>query len=169
MKQIIIAIAALLLTGCEGTQPIREADKGRPIEFVQEVPGKTKDDIFDATKVWVAENFHSAKAVIEDANKDVGRLIGNGRIDYPCDKGCVLSGRIINFTLRIDMKDGKFKTTFTNITLYTPPIRGSFNGFGEDTRSLTMQHEFDAAQTGFQRLSDSLRTSILAEKTKADF
>ena len=67
-----------LLVGCASMQPV--ADEDRTFDRVVEAPGHSKDDIYTATKVWIAENFKSAKSVIELDSKEDGIIIGNGVI-----------------------------------------------------------------------------------------
>lgn len=62
-----VVVLVALLAGCAGMQPVTEAD--RTFEGSFEAPGATKDQIYNATKVWIAENFRSAKAVIEYDNQ----------------------------------------------------------------------------------------------------
>lgn len=126
MKKLMIIVVMLGLVGCAGLDRAPDADK--PIEFVLDVPGKTKDQLFSASKSWIAETFVSAKSVIDDADKDSGRIIAKGRIKHPCVKGFACGGKLIGFTLRIDTKDGKLRTTFTNPTVYTPSESGHWLG-----------------------------------------
>ena len=67
MKLIGTLASALALTVTLQTTEARAApitDEERTIVQVFEAPGYSKDQIFSATKVWIAENFKSAKAVI---------------------------------------------------------------------------------------------------------
>jgi hypothetical protein len=124
----ILVVAALMQVGCAGMQPITDAE--RTFDAIFEVPGFTKDQIFNSTKIWIAENFHSAKAVLEFENKEQGVLIGNGSIKYPCSGlECLAKDDwSIPFTMRVDMKDGKFKLTFSNLRLSWPPSYNSTYG-----------------------------------------
>lgn len=92
-------------------------------EKVFEAPGHARDEIFTSSKIWVAENFRSSKAVLEYESREEGVLIGNGIIDFPC-KGafdCLAkSDWKVRFTMRIDMKDDKFRLTFSNVNLTWP-------------------------------------------------
>lgn len=121
MVRALMLFAVTLLSGCAGMQPVTETD--RTVDAVFEVPGASKDQIFSATKIWIAENFRSAKAVIEYENKEEGTLIGNGSTSYPCGGlDCVAKHDwTVPFTMRVDMKDQKFKLTFSNIRLSWPP------------------------------------------------
>jgi hypothetical protein len=124
----ILVLVALIQAGCASMQPITDTE--RTFDAVYEVPGFTKDQIFNSTKIWIAENFRSAKAVLEFENKEQGVLIGNGSIKYPCSGlECLAKDDwTIPFTMRVDMKDGKFKLTFSNLRLAWPPSYNSTYG-----------------------------------------
>lgn len=167
MKQIksAIMIATILLTSCAGMEPAKESS----IESVVDIPGRTKDQIYSSTKIWIAENFHSAKAVIEDDDRAAGRVIGNGLIQYPCS-GISCLGKEdwkIGFTMRVDIKDQKFRITFSNIKLSFPPSSGTIFVPGIDRTVL--QGEFDDAKPALLNLGNQLRAAIDQEKSKSDF
>jgi hypothetical protein len=91
-----------------------------------DAPGYSKNQIFDGAKIWISENFRSAKAVLEYENKDTGTIIGNGIIPYPCQGwSCIGTGDWkVSFTMRVDIKDQKFRLTFTNLGLSWPSVPG---------------------------------------------
>ncbi len=125
MVYLITLGMIFILSGCTGLQPVSEADI--TVERVVEAKGSSKDIIYESTKMWIAENFRSAKAVLEYENKEAGKLIGNGSIKYPCSGfDCMAKNdwRVL-FTMRVDVKDDKFRLTFTNLRLKWPP---SYNG-----------------------------------------
>jgi len=109
-----------LMFGCVGTKPIPESEKG-PIEYVIEVQGFEKNYIYDTIRMWIAENFKSAKAVIEYTNKENGTIIGNGSMEYLC-QGMECFAIAYNgltssafFTMRVDIKDNKIRLIFMNL------------------------------------------------------
>jgi len=73
MRKILMAALVVIVSGCAGMQPVSEAD--RTFDAVFEVQDTSKDKIFTATKIWIAENFRSAKSVIEYENKEEGTLL----------------------------------------------------------------------------------------------
>jgi hypothetical protein len=111
MKKLFVGILMVCLIivfiGCAGMQPIPENEKNCSIEYIIEIQGYEKDYIYDSTKMWIAENFKSAKAVIEYTDKNTGTIIGNGNFVY--------SGKTYHFTIRVDIKNDKFRLTFTNL------------------------------------------------------
>jgi len=96
------------------------------IKKILDAPGYSKEQIFDGAKIWISENFRSAKAVLEYENKETGTIIGNGIIPYPCQGWkCVGTGDWkVSFTMRVDIKDQKFRLTFSNLRLSWPSVPG---------------------------------------------
>lgn len=167
MKKIFFVLAVLLLAGCAGME--RSPDAGKPIEFVLEAPGKTKDQIFSATKSWIAETFVSGKSVMDDADKESGRIIAKGRVKHPCGEKSYACGETIDFTLRIDIKDGKIRATYTNAFDHRDATEGRLIGLTyvkgepEHTRELWMVGEIADANKAFRKLSDELQQYITSE------
>lgn len=165
MKRFAFFALIAILSGCApgAMTPVQEADK--TVSQVYEVPGFTKDQIFTATKVWIAETFRSAKAVTEYENQQEGTLIGNGVINYPCSgMDCLAkSDWRVPFTMRVDTKDGKFRLTFTNIRL---AWSGSYNttvGYMPAHEGpVQMQNDMDAIKPKLLAFGDQLTQAIKA-------
>ncbi|MFC1505193.1 DUF4468 domain-containing protein [Thermodesulfobacteriota bacterium] len=144
MKKLLFALLVILLVfGC--VQQVKQEDL--KIQKVYDVPGFKKDHIYSQTKIWIAENFKSAKAVIEHDDKDSGVLIGNGIIPYPC-KGmeCIAKGDWkVPFKMRVDVKDNKFRLTFTNLMLSIPSSYNSTFGYQKGSDNpIWQQSDLDA-------------------------
>ena len=171
MKKLMVMVVMLVMAGCAGLD--RAPDANKPIEFVLDVPGKTKDQLFSASKSWIAETFVSGKSVIDDADKDSGRIIAKGRIKHPCVKGFACGDKLIGFTLRIDTKEGKLRTVFTNPTVYTPPKSGHMlvltyiKGTPEGEYSIWADGDLADAKKAFGVLSDELQRYIASESVGA--
>jgi hypothetical protein len=112
MKRILVLGVILLTMGCSKT-----IENPRFENYV-DVPGMAKQDIYEGAKRWIAMNFVSAKAVIEYDDKEEGVLIGNG--NYP-KYSFLYGGKCdICFTMRIDVKDEKFRFIVTNLAVSYP-------------------------------------------------
>ena len=131
MKIFFLFMGALSIffMGCAGMEPIPEEDL--TFNRVVEVPGITKDKLYDQTKMWIAENFKSAKSVIEYDSRESGTIVGNGNIKYPCTGlDCVAKHDWrVHFTMKVDTKDEKFRLTFSNLRLSWPPSYNSTFGY----------------------------------------
>ncbi len=164
MKKLIIVVVMFMIGGCAGMQPAPDANK--PIEFVLDAPGKTQAQLFSSTKSWIAETFVSAKAVIDDADKDSGRIIAKGRIKHPCDKGVgCLMGASIGFVMRIDTKDGKIRTTYTSLTKILPATYGA-GGSPESETAIWAAGDLVDAKTALKDLSDSLQHYVVSDSSE---
>ena len=105
MKKVVYSIILLLvLAGCASMQQVDQSENY--FERIVHATGVPKDKIYNSTKMWVAENFRSAKAVLEYEDKESGTIIGNGTIKYPCSGlECIGSGDWkVFFTMRVDIK-----------------------------------------------------------------
>jgi hypothetical protein len=168
--KLILGMIFLFLTGCAGIQPVTDAD--RTFEKVFEAPGYSKEQIFNGTKIWIAENFKSAKAVLEYENKDSGTIIGNGIIPYPCSGlECVAKGDWkVPFTMRVDIKDQKFRLTFSNLHLSWPPSYdrtfGAQRGYDGP---ISIQSDLDAVRPELLKFGNQILASFGKEKSKSDW
>lgn len=163
MKKLMIVVGMLVLVGCT-PMPVKETP---PIMSVIDMPGYSKDQIYTATKIWIAENFRSAKAVIENDDKEAGRVIGNSSIKYPCS-GFSCVGKhdwTLYFTMRVDMKAQKMKITFTNLGISWPSTRSVL---GADNIRVS-DSDMEDVRPALLKLGEELRVAITKEKTKADW
>jgi hypothetical protein len=163
--KLVLSVIFLFIVSCASV-PLTEED--RTIEKVFDAPGYSKDQVFDATKIWVAENFRSAKAVLEYENKDAGTIIGNGSIPYPC-KGLECIGASdwkVPFTMRVDVKDQKFRLTFTNVHLSwtaQPGVRTAYDG------PPARKGAIDNIRPVLLGFGDQLLTSFAKDKGKSNW
>lgn len=174
-KMLAFFIISILFTGCAGMQPLSQPPTA--IEFIKEAEGISKDALFSSSKAWIAENFKSSKAVIEDADKDAGRIIGNGTAELRCAGdawSCMaLRGKLLGFTFRVDTKDGKFKTTYSNLRIITMPTPGSLVGFvysqgkSYSEEQVTLKAEVEAANHTLEKVTARLADFVIAARTKA--
>lgn len=168
--KLIFCMISLFLAGCAGLQPVADAD--RTFERVVEAPGYSKEQIFNGTKIWIAENFKSAKTVLEYENKDAGTLIGNGIISYPCSGlECIAKADWkVPFTMRVDIKDQKFRLTFSNLNLSWPPSYNRTYGAqpGHDA-PIVNKSDLDTVRPVLLKFGDQLLASFGKEKGKSNW
>lgn len=128
MRTIHALAVSILLLGASGLaeakRPTPVADGERTVVQVFDAAGHTRDEIFSASKMWIAENFRSAKAVVEYEDRGEGTIVGNGVIAYPCTGGFACRIRAdawsVGFTMKVESKDDRFRLTFTNVVLKLP-------------------------------------------------
>jgi hypothetical protein len=159
---MIALMLVFVVAGC-ATPP-----KQTEFSKVYSAPGLPKAKIYDAAKIWIAENFRSAKRVIEYENPKTATLIGNGGMPYPCSAvGCIARHDWnVTFTMRMDAKDERFRLTFSNVGLFFPPTGGGFlrpysAGYNGPVRS---QEQMDSISPRLLAYGDELLATIVREK-----
>lgn len=123
MKNIFLScLFCLSLVGCATTTNTTTV----PVKFekVYEINGLKQDKIYDGARQWFATSFRSANAVIQYEDKAVGSIIGKGNMPYRCsgfaDCMIVTAGDRVDFTVRVDTKDGKMRVSYDNLVHYKP-------------------------------------------------
>jgi len=93
---------------------------------VVEVPGKNIDQLYATAREWFAETFNSANNVLQMDDPVAGKLIGKGstHISESYIAGGIVKVPITmdwypNFTIKVSIKDGKYKCDITDITIKT--------------------------------------------------
>lgn len=88
-------------------------------EGIIEVPGKSKDEIYKNLRQWFVDYFKNAKAVIQNEDKEVGRISGKGIVPIYW-KFSIGSGMYPNqMTIQLDVKDSKYKYKIYDMLLST--------------------------------------------------
>jgi len=96
---------------------------------VVEVKDAESPELYRRCKLWFADTFVDSKNVLEIEDQDVGMLVGKGVIRYEPNvfMSSTLTRGFIRFTVKIMIKDGRYKYLFTDFT-----HQGSYSssGFG---------------------------------------
>ena len=118
MKKIILGclVMAMSTISLGAKEPLKEVSE------IVEIPNMEKKQIFDASKIWMAQSFKSSNSVVQYEDQDTGIIIGKGNMKYPC-KGawnCLAYEKtLVLFTVKIDTKDNKARVTFNDLLLKT--------------------------------------------------
>lgn len=161
---------ALLIIACAGMQ----AAPKEALEFdeIVEAPNWSKDSLYDGIKVWVAETFHSAKAVIEIDNKEQGLLIGNGIIPYPCS-GLDCTAKYnwnVLFTIRAETKDNKYRLAFSNLRLGLPASTNTVTGFSPASEpAVWSQSDIDVIKPKLLAFGNDIKASLGKSAAKSNW
>lgn len=161
MSKMIAVFALAALAGCTGLQHV-PADQ-RVVSKVFETPGTGKAALHNGAKVWLSETFRSAKAVLEYDNPEDGTLIGNGNVRWPCDGlECVAKGEWrLHATMRIDVKDNRFKLTLSNLRKSWPASSryAAFDG------ELVTKDDFEVAAMQLDEFGNGIVKSLSTAST----
>lgn len=167
MKKILIAGVAgfgLMVGGCATTpqQPLE------PVKFekVYQMDGLNQAQVYDGARQWFATAFKSANAVIQYEDKATGSIIGKGNMQYRCsgfaDCMTVTGGDRVDFTVRVDTKDGRMRVSYDNLTHYKPAQLISGVRYNESNTPIT------DSKPSAKLIVDALNNSSdeMAEKVK---
>lgn len=161
------AIAVAIAIGLAGCATVKDPTyiNATPEEMapqtIVEVPGFTKDEIFDATNKYIAEHFNSAKAVIDYSDKPSGTVIGNAAFSYPAQgalESIGKSGFVVMAKMKVEAKDGKFRLSFSNEQLGIPyPV------------AIYTKRDADAAKQRFDETAKQLKEYIESRKSAGNW
>jgi hypothetical protein len=127
MKKILLA--ALLLAGygthAQSTNlallPVDSTTHRISISQVVEVPGVSKAELYSRAREWFAKTFGSSKAVLEMDDREAGKLVGTFNTPLKMASGVGVSLDMLLWRgITIDLKDGKYRYTFTNYNIGAP-------------------------------------------------
>ena len=110
----LILLLGVLHTSCTPPLTMTEPSE-RVFKSVTEVE-LAKEEIFENTLKWLAENFISSKEVLEYKNKDEGKIIGNIVLKVNFSEGMMDFIRPIRMTLIIEAKENRFRIICKNLT-----------------------------------------------------
>lgn len=124
-KLLVLAIVGFGLVGCATTpkQPVESAK----FEKIYQLDRLNQAQVYDGARQWFAVAFQSANAVIQYEDKATGTIIGKGNMRYPCSgmECLAMTGNErVDFTVRVDTKDGRMRVGYDNLT-YSAPSRMS--------------------------------------------
>lgn len=165
MKNIVVAMGLSLgLVGCAVTPPV--PSEPAKFEKVYPIDGLNQVQIYDGARQWFATAFRSANAVIQYEDKTTGAIIGKGSMTYRCagfaDCMTVTSGDRVDFTVRVDTKDGRMRVSYDNLTHYKPAQVISGVRYNETNRPIT--ENYPSAKVIIDELNKS--SDEMAEKIK---
>lgn len=174
MKNIFIAAilgGVLSLSGCVSMPTPTDKPMESVVEVV-EVQGHKKDQLFEASKVWIAKSFKSANNVIQYQDQATGTIIGKGNILFPCEGfiDCRAFGKDrVNFTIQIDTKDDRarvsiYDITATNLTY----VQGGINNIGQERPILIIEHQ-QRIQAKLKILIQQYKSEVIAQKSSSDW
>lgn|GEM_PF-3080386 len=82
-------------------------------EFIFDLQGITKQQIYDRTMTWIANNLRYPGAVIANEDPDVGLIVANGVSTMTADGDSVAVS--LSFRMSVDVREGKARVRFLNL------------------------------------------------------
>ncbi|MDU6663528.1 MAG: DUF4468 domain-containing protein [Bacteroides sp.] len=116
MKKLFFTMFVAFFTMIGSAQ---ETQKVKTLSFAKviEVENKSKNEIYSGLRIWVAENYKSAQAVIQMEDKDAGVILVKALFSYEYGKlrYSAYTGHV-DYTLKLQAKDGRFRAEMSNFT-----------------------------------------------------
>jgi hypothetical protein len=146
------AAAALAILVGMATAPCAHA-QALTAEFIRTAPLQ-KHELFKHALVWMMESFGSARPFIQVQSERAGTIVGRGMFDINIG-GDFWVNRAVRYELRIDVRDNRYRLTFSDVEIPSDGMPRSidYSDRGTDERQV---HEH------FEQLVDSLGTHLAA-------
>lgn len=107
-KLLLIVFVGFIFSGCIAGPEIPK--EKRKYQKILKFPDN-KSDLYEKSKIWLAREFKSSKAVIQYDNKENGTIVGKGMI-FGAIYGLIPV--YTQFTLEINVKKNKSRLTFND-------------------------------------------------------
>lgn len=144
---------------------------------VVENPGVSQKELYGRAKLWFADSYKSAKAVIQTDDPEVGQIVGKPLFKF--SPGFFMGGEAvagnINYTVKVFCKDGKFKYDITDFRhesfgLITTEEECPWKMFGSNKkfREKTWKEAKESCKAHAESLIKTLK-STMGKKSDADF
>jgi len=89
MKRLLIA-CLIIFPGLAFSQPQIPTKDGKAFyEVIDSLPGISKGDLYNKSKVWFVNTFNNAKAVLQLDDKEAGIVMGKGVTEF--DNGNIVT------------------------------------------------------------------------------
>jgi hypothetical protein len=134
------------------------------IQHVREL-SLTKHEIFNSSKLWVAENFRSSNDVIQLADIESGSIVGNGLVGIPFKISFLPSiTSDVRFKFKIDIKENKYRITYHSMIMLANDTRGYDVPIEEGHKKMRKN-----AQIEFTSITDGLHNYLVGSKNDDDW
>jgi len=138
----------IFLESCASTYGGKVTPDQLTFQRVYEINNINTNEIFDRTLEWMAKTFIDSREVIELKDRERGKIIGNGIVQFKD----VVNISDCKYMVTIDIKDGRFRITFSNY-LWLGTSYGDI--------ALDKKYHVDQVNISFSKLSDNLYNYIV--------
>ena len=161
-----VILTLVLFGSCVSLEPTPASLLENPFSYVVNFQGMDKAEIYKLSKLWIAETFNSAEAVITYDDEESGVLKGTGRGREMF--GADMFAREFTYNISIYTRDEKAKIEFSGIKAASY-ISGGYNVAGAGSESLKYKGYFDKFNEYFGVLKDAYVEAINTPILKSDW
>jgi len=106
MNKRLLFLFIILFSACGTFVPL----ENRQISGTYDLPGLSRNTIFDKTIVWAASSYKTSKPVIEYQDREKGTIVGNGKKEFLCETGY----NTTSFSFIMQVEDNRITVTYKN-------------------------------------------------------
>lgn len=170
---IIVLISIFNITKAQKLNDVLPLKEGKIVFSEAVVIDSTKKDVLYAkAKLWFANAFKSANDVIQLDDKENGIILGKGLFKDTEKVGLAgISNRTWKFTIKIQVKDGKYKAEIYDIDLTTdqssPPVTANMDWYFGIKKLYDKDGNLKSYPLNFAKDINNIYLGFLAEIKKA--
>jgi hypothetical protein len=127
MKNVFTLLIALSFAPAFAQMPLSSETHKFTYTEVIDTPG-AKDDIYLRARKWFLNTYNSAQDVVAFDDREAGQISGSGSFDISLLMGLQ---RTVKYTVTIDVKDNKFRYTFTSFYIHWHNTTNDVHAFEE--------------------------------------
>lgn len=131
----------------------------------------TKDELYNRSMQWIKETYINPSGVTKISNKGEGKIIGMSAFKlYSLDKkGTKVPGGSVGYTFIIELKDGRYRYSFTEFNLTGVskfPLERWLNE--EQFKTPQVDYHIEQVDANTKLLIESLKTGMRPKKEFID-
>jgi hypothetical protein len=147
-------VIMLVVAGCAAL-PVDEG--GTAYRRSLYVPDRSRDQLFDRSRTWLARQFGDSRYPIDYENRADGIITVSGSIPRPLGVVNPLGGGSIAFSLREEIGNGEVRITCDRFTVIDAPEYNIFTGTNAGGEyNLRFRGDMDFARRRLTELTDDL-------------
>jgi hypothetical protein len=127
-----------------------------------DVPGYTKEQIYDEAKAWSIKEFKKA-AEIQRADREAGVFITKGATSYPSSWTRLFSPKIrhdVFFRMKVEAQDDVFHLTFDDLRTYSVSVVSQYGATTKEDGALWRQEDLDKIKPKLLEFGDEIAEAI---------
>lgn len=163
MKNLLILLLTSSITVLSFGQDT--ANDALAYSKVIQVDSATSADLYGRARSWFADTYNNAKEVIQLDDKENGKIIGKGSIQYSNSTFSGNTTGYVKYTLTIEVKDGRYKYSFTDYLHEAIPRQEQ--SFGLLTNSVNCPYKLPWAGKGWKNKTWIDMKETVSTKTKS--
>ena len=121
INQISLSVAIILFINNCAMPSMISIDSKENIQNIITVKNKSKEEIFIKSMEWFLQTDNFFQIVIDYNDLETGIILGNGNIFWGKKMEISTLLRNIQFSIKIEVKDGRSRMTLSNFSIYFPP------------------------------------------------